>query len=586
MNLSLSLYLLAWGLHLLLQRLEGASHGAYFVALCLWSMSLLLEYRKLKYADASIKSYKRHILGYRMLLLTAVPLYYTSAAFADASKVIYATFLGASLSAFLVGSLIGISLETMEIRGYSIHSRANIFYKFRSSLSLALLAISLIASNVIANQYDRSLDVSYLKPSAMGDASKKVISRLEQDVRVGLFFSRESDVLPLVKQYLSHSPKGKLKIEIYDKDFYPTQAETFRVAANGQIVLMQGERRQRFQVGDRLADARRNLRRLDADFLKALLQLSSEKSTIYFTNTHGEMSWDSGPPVRSLQVFEELLRGLNYRSRRLSSLYMDVPEDAKALVIVNPVDGFTREEIDHIRRYLARGGSLFLALDTEFAANRKQSAVRDEFNNFLLELGLDYVPQAIAHDKRYVSAARDNTDRIFIFTNIFANHPAVATVATQAERMTYTLHRTGSFEMLSDASEIWTPLVRSLAGSYRDLNGNFEQDTNEAKMQANLVLAREGRGLGKIVVFADATTLSNTLMNVNANQLVALDAMRWLTGKSEAAGAVETEEDVLIRQEKSRESLVFYSSIILAPILVLLSGLLVNRRSISKGGRI
>ena len=56
------------------------------------------------------------------------------------------------------------------------------------------------------------------------------------------------------------------------------------------------------------------------------------------------------------------------------------------------------------------------------------------------------------------------------------------------------------------------------------------------------------------------------------------DAFRWLTDRMNTSGALESEEDVRIQHSKSRELVVFHSSIYLAPALILMLGFFVNRR--------
>lgn len=586
MNLRLFLFLAAGMLFYGSERFTGLSNSTFLTSVALWSMGLLLDVRELRFASSGAKTYLRSLIAYRSAMLLGVVCYLLSQTFSEASARIHFVFLFVGLVLIGVGGFWGLTLELLPVRGFSPQSRDEVRLKSRSSLSLAFLLVTLVSINFIAHKTNRSFDSSYLKVSQAGEASQRTVERLTTPVRVGLFFSRNSEVLPMVREYFARLPQSRLTIEIYDKDFNPTQAEEFRVARNGQIVLLQNEKRQRFEVGDKFDEARRNLRTLDASFLKALLQLTSLPSTLYFTSTHGEMLWETGPPARSMAVLEEMLRGLNFRSRRLTTLFQEVPPDTKVLGIIAPVTGFTAAEINALDVYLQKGGRVLLALDFKNNPDSLPASRHDELLKYLARLGVSYNPSLVVHDQKYVAAARDITDRAFIFSNVFGNHPAVGTVNLSPERMTFMTHRSGSFDLSNQGEWQTLALVKSLAGSFRDKNANFTADAEEKRGSVPLVVSAESKSKGRLVVFADATSLSNPLMKVSANQLVAIDSFRWLSDRTEEAGAIATEEDVLIQQEKSRENIVFYASIFAVPLLVLGAGVIGTRKRRSRDGRV
>lgn len=584
MSFRLLLFLAASAIFYAAERFATLSTTAFTLASLFWAASLLLEYRELKFSGPEEKPFLRTVLAYRALFLLGITTYLLGQSFSTTGTKLP---LVLQLFAYLILGLsfvwgVGIELIASRKRQYSgddVNARS------KASLSLGFLLVTLISLNFVAKKTDLSFDASYLKTSQAGAASRASVARLKEPVRVGLFFSRESDVLPYIRDYFESFDKLPLKVEIFDKDINPTQAEEFRVARNGQIVLMLGEKRQRFEIGDKLDEAKRNLKTLDASFLKALLQLTSVPTTIYFTSTHGEMLWESGTPVRSMAIFEEMLRGLNYRARRLTSLFQDVPPEAKVVGIIGPSSDFTDDEIKTLDRYLQGGGRLFIALDIDSQNESGARSGQPTLIQYLASLGIRYNTSAVAHDQKFVTLARDKSDRTFLYSNVFANHPSVATASLSPERMTFMSHRTGSFDLLPASDWKSLAVVQSMNGSFRDANGNFDPDPNEKKASFPLVVAAESAKGARLVVYGDATSLSNTLMKVAANQLVAIDAMRWLSDRTEDAGAVANEEDVLIRQEKSRETLVFYGSIFLLPFFVLLAGFVVMRRTKSKGGK-
>jgi hypothetical protein len=69
------------------------------------------------------------------------------------------------------------------------------------------------------------------------------------------------------------------------------------------------------------------------------------------------------------------------------------------------------------------------------------------------------------------------------------------------------------------------------------------------------------------------------MSNFMTNQLLVVDAVRWLGGEESFAGEVNVEEDVRIEHTQQKDLIWFYSTIFGAPALVLGVGLAYTRRS-------
>jgi hypothetical protein len=84
-------------------------------------------------------------------------------------------------------------------------------------------------------------------------------------------------------------------------------------------------------------------------------------------------------------------------------------------------------------------------------------------------------------------------------------------------------------------------------------------------------------------VLADADALSDLLMErVPGNQMLLIDAVRWLVGDESLAGELESEEDVRIEQTKQQDLAWFYSLVFGVPAMVLGVGFWLSRKT--RGG--
>jgi len=83
---------------------------------------------------------------------------------------------------------------------------------------------------------------------------------------------------------------------------------------------------------------------------------------------------------------------------------------------------------------------------------------------------------------------------------------------------------------------------------------------------------------GRALVLGDSDALSDLIIVNRANTLLALDAVRWLLGESEVSGPINNEEDIPVRHTRKQDVFWFYSSVFLAPALVLLVGWVATRK--------
>jgi hypothetical protein len=153
--------------------------------------------------------------------------------------------------------------------------------------------------------------------------------------------------------------------------------------------------------------------------------------------------------------------------------------------------------------------------------------------------------------------------------------------------------------------------VRAPSGTFADKNRNFLQDKDTEKASSfNLAAAVSKPIVGGVkppaapdpndkkppekkpetkemraFVTSDVDAFSDLVMsNVRGNQVLLLDAVRWLVGEESFTGAETSEEDVHVEQTKQQDLSWFYATIFGAPCLVLAAGVVVSRRSRRGGG--
>ncbi|SMF55370.1 Gldg family protein [Pseudobacteriovorax antillogorgiicola] len=494
------------------------------------------------------------------------------------------------LTAVIVALFAGIGAE-IGIRSSGEGDRAEpyrLVLATQTWLGIGFLLAALVCINFAANKMDMVWDWSYLKTTKPGESTVKMVGELTEPVQIGAFFARDSEVEPFVREYLEQVAglNDNVELNFYSKDFYPAKAEEFRVARDGQVILLKDKKRQRIDVGEDISFARKKLKKFDQLFQKAFLGISEAKKTIYVTSGHGEMSWKGKrAATRQIKNFHKILKQLNYNIRTLGleqGGFSELPDDTDLVVIPGPSKPFTSQEIQVLKAYLAGGGSLLVFLDVEFSGEDRGIEGLDGANQLeelLASFGIVFEPQFLANDKQFVRSTRKAIDHFFLFTNNFSSHVAMSSLTKNDDKMGLLTFQSGHLKIAEKMADDWkaSPVIQTLNTTFIDLNKNTKFDKGEIRKNYPVAMVAES-SKSKVLVFSDATMLSDPVILNPGNQLAVVDSVRWLAGQAEIMGEVASEEDIKIQHSKSRDLVVFHGSIYLVPCLVLLFGYFANRR--------
>jgi len=543
-----------------------------------------------------------------------------------------------------------------------------------AGLTLALAMIYGTLFVYAAAGVDWKADYSYFKTSRPSEATRKIAANLSEPVKVTAFFPEVNEVGVEVAGYLKELGAGmpKLEIKITDRLLVPKLAKELRATKDGVIVLSRGTTTHSIDVGTELEAARAKLKTLDRDFQEQLMKLARARKTAYLTVGHGELvdmprGNRSDNPSRTGNIVRTLLTRQNYQVKDLGmgqGLAQEVPDDANVVMILGPTEPFTSEEVETLKRYVARGGKLLLAVDADGVSTKSAAIVTSSVTEtakspakpaakapaasasaassaapappaidvsedvaFLDELvslvGLKFSGDVLAHERQHVAVKRNDSDRTRLISTSFSSHASVSTLSRNAPRAAVIVFGAGSLEKEPSTTAKIDFVVRSVAGTFADKNRNFRNDksidkggsfnlaaavtqpitaapepkpeeekkddkkddkkNDKAKPDPKKNEPKEARAF----VVADADALTDFVMGeVVSNQVMFLDAVRWLAGEESLMGEAKTEEDVKIERTKQQDLTYFYASIFGAPLLVLAAGVFVSRRSKrSRGGK-
>jgi hypothetical protein len=224
--------------------------------------------------------------------------------------------------------------------------------------------------------------------------------------------------------------------------------------------------------------------------------------------------------------------------------------------------------------------------------------------------GLTYSPDLLANETQHIVMRSNDSDRTRLQLSSFSSHASVSTLSRNAPRAAIVMFGAGSLDKPQNMTGKVDFTVRTPSGTFNDTNRNFKLDKDSEKTQVYNVAAavtrpvagapaappKDDKDKGKdkkpepkemrAFVTSDVDAFSDlVLTNVVGNQVLFVDAMRWLVGEESYAGATNTEEDLHIEHTKQQDLAWFYGTIFGLPMLVLGVGLFFRRRALAGGGK-
>jgi gliding-associated putative ABC transporter substrate-binding component GldG len=256
--------------------------------------------------------------------------------------------------------------------------------KFTSALMtgmfLVIVTLILIAVNVIVAQLPPvRLDLTGNRQYTLSDATRNVLKRLEDRVKVQAYFTRElpapynqsaAYIRDLLEEYATYAggnldfefidpgaDEGK-KREVMRKGIMPVQIQEIKNDQVGikqafmGIVVTYGSKREAIPLV-------RQTENLEFELTGMIKRLSSQQlKTVAFSAGHGEPA----PDEKMKRVKAELEK--NYRVITHDfSLVKEIAEDVSTVIVVGPTEKWGDEPLFYLDQFLMRGGTVAFLLN-------------------------------------------------------------------------------------------------------------------------------------------------------------------------------------------------------------------------------
>ncbi|HEY2729679.1 MAG TPA: DUF4350 domain-containing protein [Polyangia bacterium] len=448
-----------------------------------------------------------------------------------------------------------------------------------SGLGVAFAVVFVFTVVYVSSERDHKFDLAYFRTTRPGEVVRKIVRTLDQPMEIASFFPGGNEVREEVDEYLADLAKesGQLKVTHYDFDIDPIKAKELGVSTNGTLVFVRGHRHELLGLPVQFEAARNALRTLDKEVQQRLMNLTRQARSAAFTTGHGERTWeppaDANDKRAGLMKLRELMLDQSYDLRTFGAadgLGQDIPKDVTVLFIVGPQRPFLPDESASVTRFIDRGGRVLIALDPENHVLMKE---------ILDPLQLEYHDVTLANDQAFVRRTHTDADRTNIVTATFSSHPSVTTLSRLGARAPAIFLGAGWIDAKRGRPvdiQVDAP-IKAHHATFPDKNNNFQPDPGEDRRAWELSGAVV-KGLARVFVIADSDWLADEAIQAPGNELLALDSMHWLMGDEAFQGLVSSEVDLPITHTRKQDAAWFYSTIFLAPALVLGVGWVTTKR--------
>jgi hypothetical protein len=478
---------------------------------------------------------------------------------------------------WVLGALPAFGINrTLAASPHSVHP-LRVRAAWEGGLAVALGVSMLFPLNWLAHEFNHRWDFGFFRTTRVGEPTFAAVESLSEPVHVVLFYPPSSDTLNELTPYFDELEGSNLSYEVMDHAMAPELAKEWKVRDNGNVVLVMGEKTETIKLAESLDKAKKDLKKLDSKVRTALLKISREKRTAYFTVGHDELYWKNAPDeLNNLDSLKKVLEALQFKVKELGiddGLAQAVPDDAAIVFVVGPKKPFFAEEVEALQAFRDQGGALFLMLEP----------TSEDMSALAALVGVSFDGSApLASDKMFLPLSRGIVDRLNVGTNKFTSHESVTTLSKRSSEAVLITPSTGSISELESHAGAVTITVKGMPDWFRDGNGNLEFDASEGEKRGGYEIAAVAKGPAAggdktewhAAVVADATMASNFFLRNAANAYYIADTVSWLTQDAALAGESESEEDVKIQHTKEDEAMWFYATSGLIPALVFVVGAL------------
>ncbi len=427
-------------------------------------------------------------------------------------------------------------------------------------IMLIAFVLILVVINAIVYQNPIQWDWTEGKQNTLAPETIDTLKALPAPVQaIGFFTSRTSNSSTLdLFTKLKASSNGKFAYEFVDPEANPAKAQQYKVTQDGSVVLiLQG--RQEVLTSP-----------TEQDFANALVRLMNPgQRAVYFLTGHGERDIQNSSDKAYTRA-RTVLESKNYTVKSLNLLAQNsIPADALSIIIDDPTQPISSQEMTLLKAYVAKGGSLIVMEDASLVSNAGKPV--DPLVDYLTNTwGITIV------DDLVIDPSSSQID--YAIENAYGSHPI--TDKLQSQNMVSFFPIARSLTLNNQIQGVTTTaLVTTISSSWGEtdfaaLQSNqvsFDPTVDLAGPLTIAAAAESSTAKGRVVVIGDASFASDVYFDQYGNGDLFINAVDWAAGQGNMINL--TSSQPINRQMRLPSSstilLLAFAFVILIPGLVI-----------------
>jgi ABC-type uncharacterized transport system involved in gliding motility auxiliary subunit len=217
---------------------------------------------------------------------------------------------------------------------------------------LAVLGILAILNYLSQERFNKRWDLTENQQHSLSEQTIKLLQNLDAPVTFRVFDQNTNldRYRPRLAEYEYHS--NRVTSEYIDMDAQAAVSRQANVDTYGTVVIQYKDRTERVNSDT------------EQDLTNGLIKvITGQQKKVYFVQGHGEKDTADSERTGYSTIVEALGRD-NYGVEKLVlAQQQEVPADASVVILGGPTSDLLQQEADMLRRYLGKGGHLFVLLD-------------------------------------------------------------------------------------------------------------------------------------------------------------------------------------------------------------------------------
>jgi ABC-type uncharacterized transport system involved in gliding motility auxiliary subunit len=427
---------------------------------------------------------------------------------------------------------------------------------------VVIAVVSLV--NYLANRFNKSYDTTTTKRFTLSDQTLKIAKGLQKNVTISYWDqpARFETARDLLNRYQNLSPK--IDVKYMDTDKQRTQALAAGVKTLGTILV---------EVGNKKEEAKGLT---EEDVTGALVRaLKGGERTACFVLGSGEHSL-TDMERNGYSGAKDLLEKGNYKTETVKLIEKaEIPLDCTILVVAGPRRDYVAPEVDAIKKYVENGGRALFLLDPPLKLASQQIDENQPLVAVLTSWGVT-PDQDLVLDTSGVGQIFQMGPEIPLVTT-YESHPIVREMKDVASG--FPIAR--SLDVKKGDKTTVDKLFETTDNSFATLNlasADIKPGKNDKKGPLVLGAAgtydtgKEGEK-GRFVVVGCSSWISNSFLRFNGNRDLFLNMMNWLSSDEDLISIRPKEpEDRRLNMSARQMTLVFYESVLMIPLIIVMAG--------------